>query len=43
MLDSEPISGMLGVKLEYTLDGMTVQCREPCTHSHTLIHTQGEN
>lgn len=29
-------SGTLGVRQEYTQDGMAVNCRAPCAHKHTL-------
>lgn len=35
LLDLEPISGTLGVRQGYTLDGMSVDCRLPCTHTFT--------
>lgn len=42
VIDLKPISETLGMRHEYTLDGMPVQCRASCTHSHTLIHIFGQ-
>lgn len=36
-MDLEPVPGTQGVMQEYTLDGIPVHYREPCTHSHTHL------
>lgn len=39
VVDPEPILGILGVRLEHTVDGILAHHRAPCTHAYPYVQS----